>query len=113
MSFRLALPVAAALFLAACTPMQWARDDVASEALRQDMAQCRQEAWREARLRSWYYGSPGPVFMRDSLGRRFLAWPATRFGDPFGDPFFEQSRLEHFCMRAKGYRLEALEEPKK
>ena len=38
-------------------------------------------------------------------GRRLLVWPYSPFGDPFGDRYFEESRLTDFCMRAKGYEL--------
>jgi hypothetical protein len=31
------------------------------------------------------------------------------FGDPFGDRFMEESRLEDFCMRNKGYQLVPVE----
>jgi hypothetical protein len=30
--------------------------------------------------------------------------PYSPFG-PFGDAYIEESRLAHFCMRAKGYEL--------
>ena len=99
------------LLLAGCTPMQWVRDDGASAADPQkDMAHCQQEAWRESRLRHWYHRPLSPVFLRDGQGR-LVAWSRDPFLDPFGDPFMEESRLAHFCMRAKGYRLVPLDKP--
>jgi hypothetical protein len=103
-------PLAAVLLLAACTPMQWARDDTSAEQLSADAVQCQQEAWREARFRSWAAARPiAPIVLRDAAGRPFVAWMHSPFYDPFGDPFMEESRLAQFCMRAKGYRLEPVE----
>jgi hypothetical protein len=107
---RLRLPaIALALLAAACTPMQWTRQDAGPEQLNQDMAQCRQEAWREAQWRSFLYRPIAPVMLRDAQGRSFFGWPSSPFGDPFGDRFMEESRLEHFCMRNKGYDLAPVE----
>lgn len=88
-----------------CTPMYWVKQDAGPEQIQQDAAQCRQEAWREASWRSWFYRPLGPTVVQDLHGRRFLVWPHSMFGDPFGDRFFEESRLTQFCMRAKGYEL--------
>ena len=38
------------LATAACTPMQWVRQDTTPEQFSQDLAYCHQEAWREAQL---------------------------------------------------------------
>lgn len=114
---RLAYATALVAFLAAgCTPMQWVKPHATSEQLNQDFAACQQEAWREARVRPWYYRPLGPTIVQDQFGRRFFAWPGVPFGGPFGDPFhdpfMEESRLAHFCMRAKGYALQAVEPTK-
>lgn len=93
------------LLAAACTPLQWVRQDAGPAQLEQDMAQCQQEAWREASWRSWLYRPLGPSVVRDAHGRRLLIWPYSSLNDPFGERFFEESRLAHFCMRAKGYEL--------
>jgi hypothetical protein len=95
----------AVLLAAACTPLQWVRQDANPAQLEQDMAQCQQQAWREASWRSFYYPSLGPALIHDVRGRRVLVWPYSPFSDPFGDRFFEESRLTQFCMRAKGYEL--------
>jgi hypothetical protein len=100
------------LAAAGCTPMAWVRQDAGPVQLDQDMAQCQQQAWREASWRSWFYRPLGPSVVHDLHGRRLLAWPYSPFSDPFGDRFFEESRLAHFCMRAKGYELQPVE-PKK
>jgi hypothetical protein len=111
---RIAIPaLLAASLLAACTPMQWVRQDTGPEQLDQDMTQCRQEAWREARWHAWSYHPFGPSWVQDARGRRFLVWPDTVFGDPFGDRFMEESRLEDFCMRNKGYQLVPVEPERK
>lgn len=100
--------MAAALLLAACAPMQWVKADGAAGQLESDEAQCREEAWREARLRAGAFGPAAPLLLRDAAGRPVVVWPGP-FHDPFADPFFEESRLAHFCMRSKGYRLERAE----
>jgi hypothetical protein len=89
----------------ACTPMQWVKADGSPEQLSQDAAQCQQEAWREARWRSFMYRPFGSTVFHDRYGRRFIGWPYGPFGDPFGDEFMEEQRLAQFCMRAKGYEL--------
>jgi hypothetical protein len=93
------------LALAGCTPLHWVKPDASPVQLEQDMALCQQEAWREASWRSWFYRPLGPTWMQDLQGRRLLVFPHTPFNDPFGERFFEESRLAHFCMRAKGYEL--------
>jgi hypothetical protein len=96
----------AALLGAGCTPLHWVRPDATPAQLEQDMAQCQQQAWREASWRSFYYPMLlGPSVVHDRHGRRLLVWPYTPFSDPFGNRFFEESRLADFCMRAKGYDL--------
>lgn len=93
------------LLAAGCAPLQWVKQDADPAQLEEDLAQCQQQAWREASWRAWLYRPLGPVVIQDLQGRRFLVWPHSAFGDPFGDRFFEESRLAHFCMRAKGYEL--------
>ena len=99
------------LFLSACTPVQWVRQDTSAEQFSQDAAQCQRDAWREAQFRSFLYRPFGPVLLHDGRGRPFF-WSHSPFGDPFGDRFMEESRLTHFCLRAKGYDLVPVE-PKK
>jgi len=108
-----ARPIAcAALAAAACTPMQWVKPEATPEQLDQDAAQCQQEAWREARFRTWLYRPVGPAMLQDAQGRRFFVWPASPFGDPFSDQLMEEARLASFCMRSKGYELVPLESKK-
>ena len=100
--------IALALLLltaAGCTPLYWVRPDASPEQVERDLEQCQREAWREASWRAWSYRPFGPAIVQDLHGRRFLVWPSSPFIDPFGDRFFEESRLLHFCMRAKGYEL--------
>ena len=90
---RLKIIAAAALLATAgCTPMEWVKADVTPEEMSRDVAQCHDEAWREAQFRTWPSRGYG-------YGRR-------RFGGPWSnDAFFEESRLADFCMRVKGYEL--------
>lgn len=85
--------------------MEWVKPDTSPEQLNQDAAQCQQEAWREARWRSFLYRPFGPTLLHDRFGRPYLGWPYSPLGDPFGDELMEESRLANFCMRAKGYEL--------
>jgi len=110
---RLAAFPAAAFLLAACTPLQWVKQDVAPQQMEDDFAACRQEAWREARMRAdWFHRPLFPYAVQDAQGRRFLVWPQSGFHDSFGDQFMEESRLAHFCMRSKGYQLVPVEKDK-
>jgi hypothetical protein len=112
MRFRALIVIATALLASACTPMAWVKPDTTADQLRDDSIYCQQEAWREARLRSWYYRPLAPVFIRDPAGRHFLGSPYGAWGDPFGDPYLEENRLLQFCMRTKGYELQPVEKPK-
>jgi hypothetical protein len=99
----------AALAATACVPLQWLKPEATREQLDQDAAQCQQEAWREARLRTWLYRPIGPAMLQDAQGRRFFIWPSSPFGDPFSDQLMEEARLVSFCMRSKGYELVPVE----
>lgn len=107
---RTRIAMTALLLAAGCTPMQWVKEDATQEQLDADVAQCQQEAWREAQFRAWAYRPFAPILLRDPAGRPFIAWNSPLY-DPFGDRFLEESRLAQFCMRAKGYRLEPVEKP--
>jgi len=110
---RFAALLAAAVFLAACTPLQWVKADVAPQQAEEDFNACRQEAWREARMHaSWFHRPMFPYAVHDAQGRRFLVWPQSGMHDAFGDQFMEESRLAHFCMRSKGYQLVPVEKDK-
>ena len=102
---RLAAGIALLLALNGCAPLYWVRPDTPPEQLEADLAHCQQEAWREASWRSSFYRPLGPTLLYDLHGRPYRVWPYTPFSDPFGDRFFEESRLAQFCMRAKGYDL--------
>lgn len=109
MRFHPAIAAAASVVVAACTPMQWVKQDATPEQLQEDSIHCQQEAWREARTRSWYYRPIAPIL--GASGRHF-AWPYGPYGDPFGDPYIEEARLSQFCMRSKGYEMQPVEKPK-
>jgi hypothetical protein len=106
-----AILLALAAMLAACTPMQWVKQDATPEQLDSDVSECQQQAWREARYRAFWYRPGIPYIIQDPLGRRVFISPPGPFYDPFGDQFMEESRLANFCMRSKGYELQ--EVPKK
>lgn len=91
--------------------MQWVKQDAGPGDIDKDLQQCQQEAWREARWRAWMLRPFGPTVVTDAQGRRFLI--GSPFGDPFGDQLMEESRLAHFCMRAKGWQLVPVDEPRK
>jgi len=99
-------PIAAlAAALAACTPMQWSKQDASAEQLAEDQRACEEQAYREAISRYWGYHEIGPAVFQDSLGRRFNVYPSGPFADQFGNQLMEESRLTSFCMRSKGYEL--------
>jgi len=88
---------------AACTPMQWVREDADPALAQADSQDCRMKAWQEAHWRALQYRAMfGPPFYRDAAGRTFVV---ARPYDALGDPYMEEQRLTHFCMRAKGYEL--------
>jgi hypothetical protein len=91
--------------LAACTPMQWVKQDAAGEQVGRDEAECRQAAWREASARYWFHQPLGPVFVPHPAGGGFFAWPTGAMVDPYGHQMLEENRLTQFCMESKGYRL--------
>ena len=101
---KLCWTFALALFVAACTPMEWVRPDADPAQAQADRQECQMQAWQEARWRALEYRAMlGPVYYHDALGRPYVL---PRPYDAFGDPYMEQQRLAHFCMRAKGYELQ-------
>ena len=94
----------ALILLAACTPMEWVKPDAPPEQAQADSQDCQMRAWQEARWRAIEYRAMyGPTFYYDRLGRPV---PLIRPYDAFADPYMEEQRLAHFCMRAKGYELQ-------
>lgn len=97
---------AAALLVSGCTPLAWVKPGASPAEVDASLQACQLAAWREASWRStWMYRPFGPSVVQDALGRRYFLWPYPYYTDPFGDRFFEESRLTQFCMRAKGYEL--------
>lgn len=96
------------LFLAGCTPMEWVRQGSGPEELKQDLGQCRMDAWREAQWYSFLYRPFGPTMVVDRFGRRTF-FTYSPLGGPFGDTYLDELRLADFCMRAKGYALVPIE----
>ena len=93
-----------ALVAAACTPMQWVKPDADPAQMKADGQECQMQAWQDAQWRALEYRAMfGPVYYVDRLGRPVIA---PRPYEAFADPYMEEQRLTHFCMRAKGYALE-------
>jgi hypothetical protein len=101
---RLAV-LALAAALGGCTPMQWVKADAGAAQIHSDEEECRQNASREASVRSWHYQTMAPILARDASGRPFTVWPSGAFADPYGNQLLEEHRLAQFCMESKGYRL--------
>jgi hypothetical protein len=95
--------ISLALALGACTPMQWTRENISSDELRRDQAECQQAAQREASARYWFYRPVEPVFVHGPGGA--MVWPGGSVVDPYGYQMLEESRLADFCMESKGYKL--------
>jgi hypothetical protein len=90
------LSLASLFLIVACTPMQWENADASPEQFQIDDAQCREFAWRESHFRYWGY----PMMIGPAV------WPMSpMYYDPYGHQLMEESRLAHFCMESKGYRL--------
>ena len=101
--------IAAAVLLAACTPMQWTKADADPAAFRRDLAECQREAWLRSYDRVfWADLALSRVVVHDRQGRPVILRPHG----PFADPIFVQGRLEQYCMQDKGYRLVPVEPAK-
>jgi hypothetical protein len=111
MNMRAILVILVLAALAACTPMQWVRDEAQPEQVSQDLMSCQQDAWREAQSYSWYYRPFGPFGGHHAFGRPF-AFPGSPYYDPFTDPQLQEARLTQFCMHNKGYELKPAEQNK-
>lgn len=101
---KLCWTIALAFVASACTPMAWVKPDFDPAQAQADGQECQMRAWQEARWRAAEYRAMiGPMFYTDRFGR-----PVTmaRPYDAFADPYMEEQRLAHFCMRAKGYELQ-------
>jgi hypothetical protein len=81
----------AALLLGGCAPLEWTRPDATPEQVQADAADCQQRAWQESNWRSFGYG-PG------------YRW--SRYPD-WGDRYYDEARLNRFCMEVRGYQLQA------
>lgn len=94
-------------FLGGCASVAWTKPGATAEEFAVDQKQCQEDAWREANSlyldRTYLYG--GRWIYPDPLGRPFVGYPSTPYGDPFGERYIHEARLTDFCMRAKGYEL--------
>ena len=103
-NMKLFWTIVLALAAAACTPMAWVKPDADPAQVQADGQDCQMQAWQEAQWRALEYRAMyGPAFYRDRFGRPFVA---ARPYEAFADPYMEELRLAHFCMRAKGYDLQ-------
>lgn len=94
-------PLALAIALCACTPLQWVKRDASPEQFSRDQQECRQLAWREASARYWFYQPMGPI-VAPGAG---VIYPTGSVVDPYGHQMLEESRLTQFCLESRGYRL--------
>lgn len=93
---------AAFALLAGCTPMQWSKQDAAFEQVLNDELECQTLARNEASRTYWSaQRMQGPIVTGPSV----VLYSGGAFVDPFANQMLEESRLQHFCMEAKGYQL--------
>jgi hypothetical protein len=93
---------AAFALLAACTPMQWSKQDTAFEQVLNDELECQTLARNEASRTYWSsQRMQGPIVTGPSV----VLYSSGAYVDPFANQMLEESRLRHFCMEAKGYKL--------
>lgn len=90
--------------LAACTPMRWDKPNASPEVSQADLADCRNQASREAFQYSFAYGY-GPFYMFGPRYRYSPFWRPYGFYGIADDRFYQENRLTNFCMRNKGYEL--------
>ena len=88
--------------------MQWSRQDASPERLASDARECQDEAIRKAQSRPYSTLTIGPMVQQDSTARSLNAYPGGPYADPYGERYMEERRLASACMRARGYRLEAM-----
>ena len=110
MTFRAlgALTVAAATLVACGPAPEWTREGATGEATAADLTDCRTAARQE----SWRYPGPtiGVPYWGVFWGPRYYGWGPRYFGWSAvvaTDRSWEESRLTDFCMRSRGYKLEA------
>ena len=95
--------LAIAVLLSACgPPLVWVRPNTSTEQIQQDLAQCDNAALRETRFGYWpsWYG-PSPYWPNHD----YLFWRQQYEMDRQLD----EQRLRDFCMRSRGYHLEAIQ----
>ena len=91
------IPILAALLLAGCGELRWAKPDGDTSSLAQDQASCRAAARESVQRR---YGPPVPSASR----------PDARFGGDAGIPGAAdrqvlEDQAHDRCMRGRGYAL--------
>ena len=91
-----------ALTLGACTSMQWSRENISSDELRRDQAECQQAAQREASARYGFYRPVEPMFVGGPGGG--FTWSSGSLVDPYGYQMLDEYRLADSCMEARGYK---------
>lgn len=97
--------------LAACTPMRYERAGATGAELQADMRACRDLAYSEA-LRTPFYHSPASrlSFRTPAFDPRVSGF--AYFDDPSYWRWQHELDLADFCLRARGWRLAPVAEPK-
>jgi hypothetical protein len=91
--------------LAACTPMQWSRQDASAAQAEKDSQECQDLAYKQMQAKPYPYLAVDPLIVQDSFARAQNRYPPGVFVDPYGDRFIEEGRIASQCMRSRGYDL--------
>jgi hypothetical protein len=94
------IPLLAAVFLSACTQMQWEKAGVAPAQLSSDQSECQREAKVQASLRAGPNSAHEPYFSRGGM-----VYPSGASVDPQARQMLVETRLAQDCMEARGYKL--------
>lgn len=102
-SFRIAVfPALLVTALASCTNLQWHRVGATTEALKEDLDQCRTSARLQAARGPWGQArSAPPMITYDQFGRPV----AVQQQAYDGERFLAEHDYTNACMRQKGYEL--------
>jgi len=96
------LAAAAAIALAACTPLEWRKAGTDTAALERDTGECQSQAITRAQHEAPLFGLPRPPVIGMDTRGRVVTGHAGRYDT-------DRAMLEHdfmrACMRERGYEL--------